>query len=178
MALRATVRSALVARSARSRGRILRLSSFTDSRLAWLEWQAQVVFRERVHWSRSSLVCSCSHHSSDGGDGTPRNSSGGGDGADCPPKWARAPPCLGEVNPRRTSGEKPSPAEPEPAARLAQAFPLLGDLARTQKPWLSIWSGTLNLLRKFSRATAAVSSTIWASSKCPRSLAKSSSLTR
>ena len=34
---------------------------------------------------------------------------------------------------------------------LAQVFPLLCTFERTQKPWLSIWSGTLNLLRKLTK---------------------------
>src|SRR5205823_13162904 len=48
---------------------------------------------------------------------------------------------------------------------------------RTQKPWLSMPRATLNLLRKFSRATAAVSSTTCASEKCRRASANSSSVT-
>src|SRR3972149_6381514 len=48
----------------------------------------------------------------------------------------------------------------------------------TQKPCDSTPSGTLNLLRKFSSATTAVSSTICASSKWARSRANSSSLAR
>ncbi|PYO00080.1 MAG: hypothetical protein DMD91_11245 [Candidatus Rokuibacteriota bacterium] len=43
-----------------------------------------------------------------------------------------------------------------------------------QKPWASMPRATLNLLRKFSRATAAVSSTISASEKWPRARPNSS----
>ena len=46
-----------------------------------------------------------------------------------------------------------------------------------QKPCASILSGGLNLLRKFSIATAAVGSTIWASLKRPRSRSKNASST-
>ena len=42
--------------------------------------------------------------------------------------------------------------------------PRLTGYLMMQKPCASMPSGTLNLLRKFSSATAAVSSTIWASS--------------
>src|SRR5207244_6861974 len=48
---------------------------------------------------------------------------------------------------------------------------------RMQKPWLSMPRATLNLLRKFSRAAAAVSSTTCASEKCRRASANSSSVT-
>lgn len=41
-----------------------------------------------------------------------------------------------------------------------------------QKPWASMASGGLNLLRKFSMAMAAVSSTTWASVKWARSWSK------
>src|SRR5207244_11000383 len=59
----------------------------------------------------------------------------------------------------------------------AQGEDALGKCGRTQNPCASIPRGTLNLLRKFSRATAAVSSTIWPSSKMVLRRAKSSSLT-
>ena len=67
--------------------------------------------------------------------------------------------------------EEPGPAPDEPSGRMRTNY------LTTQNPCASMPSATLNLLRKFSSATAAVSSTICASEKCARTRAKSSSPT-
>src|SRR5262249_10623459 len=74
---------------------------------------------------------------------------------------------------RRFRGRQLTTATDDGDRRQA-AFGLLGTM---QKPWASMPSDGLNLLRKFSSATAAVSSTIWASVKCCLSSAKKVSST-